>query len=63
MTMAVSDHFQKTYAQGGYGYVCLPWVSKYQVRSGLSVEHTLRLYSRLNIIFFALNAVACILSF
>ena len=30
MTMAVSEHFQKTYAQGGYGYVCLPWVSKHQ---------------------------------
>ncbi|EED87425.1 predicted protein [Thalassiosira pseudonana CCMP1335] len=39
MTMAVSDHFQKTYAQGGYGYVCLPWVSKYQWHAFSLFEH------------------------
>jgi hypothetical protein len=39
MTMAVSEHFQKTYAQGGYGYVCLPWVSKHQWHAFSLFEH------------------------
>jgi predicted ferric reductase len=30
MTMKVSDFFQKKGAQGGYCYVCLPWVDKTQ---------------------------------
>jgi len=39
MTLAVSDHFQKAYAQGGYGYVCLPWVSKNQWHAFSLFEH------------------------
>jgi ferric-chelate reductase len=30
MTLAVSERFQKMGAQGGYCYVCLPWVDKQQ---------------------------------
>lgn len=30
MTMQVSDHFQKVGASGGIGYICVPWVKKYQ---------------------------------
>eukprot|EP00804_Cyclotella_cryptica_P000650 CCRYP_014685-RA/>CCRYP_014685-RA protein AED:0.01 eAED:0.01 QI:801/0.66/0.75/1/1/1/4/491/480 len=39
MTMAVSDSFQATYAQGGFGYVCLPWVSKFQWHAFSLFEH------------------------
>jgi len=39
MTMAVSKNFQKNYSQGGYGYVCLPWVSKYQWHAFSLFEH------------------------
>jgi len=39
MTMVVSENFQKTYAQGGYGYVCLPWVSKNQWHAFSLFEH------------------------
>ena len=30
VTMKVSDFFQKNGAQGGYCYVCIPWVDKFQ---------------------------------
>jgi len=39
MTMAVSEHFQANFAQGGYGYVCLPWVSKYEWHAFSLFEH------------------------
>ena len=46
MTMAVSDSFQATYAQGGFGYVCLPWVSKFQWHAFSLFEHpTVRVLS------------------
>lgn len=37
--MAVSEHFQANFAQGGYGYVCLPWVSKYEWHAFSLFEH------------------------
>lgn len=30
ITMKVSKPFQKAAADGGYCYVCLPWISKHQ---------------------------------
>ena len=39
MTMAVSNKFQYTYAQGGFGYVCLPWISKLEWHAFSLFEH------------------------
>ena len=39
MTLCVSENFHRSYTQGGYGYVCLPWVSKHQWHAFSLFEH------------------------